>query len=180
MAVDGNISVYRFTTDGQTETALAEGEKVEFDTSATNGAASTPDTKSHVDKVKVVMEKIHTEQPIPGSNDPINIQDTGLGIVTVTITGFFDEKTSGVAKAIDDIATWMVQANQSTALSKGRFGLRMDDRPEFNLKPDGTAPNAVGYNLITFELGEILMEFPQEIPFVLVLQYNGDITKLGV
>ncbi|KKL03987.1 hypothetical protein LCGC14_2620580 [marine sediment metagenome] len=85
MAVDGNISIYRFTTDGQTETGITD--KVEFDTSATNGAATTPDAKSHVFSIKVIMEKIHTEQPIPGSNDPINIQDTGLGIVTVTLTG---------------------------------------------------------------------------------------------
>jgi len=176
MAIDGNISIYRFTTDGQTETAISD--KVEFDTSATNGVAVTPDAKSHVELIKVIMEKIHTEQPIPGSNDPINIQDTGLGIVTVTLTGFFDEK-SGTALAIDDIATWMVQANQNTALSKGRFGLRMDERPEFNATPDGTSPNARGYNLITFELGEIDTEFPQIIPFIIVLQYNGDITQLG-
>ena len=176
MAVDGNISIYRFTTDGQTETGITD--KVEFDTSASNGAAVTPDNKSHVDFVKVTMEKIHTEQPIPGSNDPINIQDTGLGIVTVKLTGFFDEST-GTALAIDDIATWMVQANQNTALSKGRFGLRMDERPEFNALPDGTSPNARGYNLITFELGDIEAEFPAIIPFIIILQYNGDITQLG-
>ncbi len=179
MAVDGNISVYRFTTDGQTETALIEGEKVEFDTSATNGVAIIPDALSHVEFVKITMERIHTEQPIPGSNDPINIQDTGLGVVTVKLTGYFDEN-SGTAKGIDDIATWMVQAHQNPALSKGRFGLRMDERPEFNAKPDGTAPNARGYNLVSFELGEIDQEFPAHIPFVLILQYNGDIVQLGV
>ncbi len=178
MAVDGNISVYRFTTDGQTETALLEGEKVEFDTSATNGAPTIPDALSHVESIKVKMEKIHTEQPIPGSNDPINIQDTGLGVITVTLTGYFDE-SAGTAKGIDDIATWMVEANQSVALFKGRFGLRMDERPEFNAKPDGTAPNARGYNLISFDVGDITTEFPSHIPFVLVLQYNGDIAQLG-
>lgn len=176
MAIDGNISIYRFTTDGQTETGISD--KVEFDTSASNGAATTPDAKSHVVFVKIIMEKIHTEQPIPGSNDPINIQDTGLGTVTVTLNGFFDE-SAGTALAIDDLATWMVEANQNTALSKGRFGLRMDKRPEWNAKPDGTSPNARGYNLITFELGEIDTEFPQIIPFIIVLQYNGDIAQLG-
>jgi len=176
MAIDGNISIYRFTTDGQTETAITD--KVEFDTSASNGVAVTPDAKSHVEFIKIVMEKIHTEQPIPGSNDPINIQDTGLGIVTVTLTGFFDE-LAGTALAIDDIATWMVEANQNTSLSKGRFGLRMDERSEFNATPDGTSPNARGYNLITFELGEISTEWPSIIPFTIVLQYNGDITQLG-
>jgi len=179
MAVDGNISVYRFTTDGQTETALATGEKVEFDTSASNGAATTPDARSHVDRFRVTMEKIHTEQPIPGSNDPINIQDTGLGVVVITLTGFFDE-TTGTAAAIDDIATWMVQANQNVALFKGRFGFRNDDRPEWNATPDGDPKStARGYNLITFEIGEINMDFPSLIPFTLVLQYNGDITQLG-
>ncbi|KKL11900.1 hypothetical protein LCGC14_2541160 [marine sediment metagenome] len=104
MAVDGNISVYRFTTDGQTETALAEGEKVEFDTSITNGVATTPDALSHVDFVKITMERIHTEQPIPGSNDPINIQDTGLGVVTVKLTGYFAENT-GTANRHTKIST---------------------------------------------------------------------------
>ncbi len=176
MAVDGNISIYRFTTDGQTETGISD--KVEFDTSVSNGAATVPDNKSHVETVKISMKRIHTEQPIPGSNDPINIQDTGLGVVTVTLKGFFDE-SSGTALGIDDIATWMVQAGQNVALQKGRFGLRMDERPEFNAKPDGTVPNARGYNLIDFDLGEIDHEFPAHIPFVLILQYNGDIAQLG-
>jgi len=178
MAIDGNISVYRFDADGDTETGLAAGKKVEFDTSASNGAATTPDDKSHIDKVRVTMEKIHTEQPIPGSNDPINIQDTGLGVVVVTLTGYFDEN-SGTALGIEDIRDWMVQANQNTSLSKGRFGLRMDERPEWNATPDGTSPNARGYNLVTFEVGEIDQEWPSLIPFVLILQYNGDITQLG-
>ena len=55
----------------------------------------------------------------------------------------------------------------------------MDERPEFNALPDGTSPNARGYNLITFELGEIEAEFPAIIPFIIILQYNGDITQLG-
>ncbi len=176
MAIDGNISVYRFTTDGQTETAISD--KVEFDESATNGVSVTPDARSHVESVKISMKKIHTEQPIPGSNDPINIQDTGLGVVTVTLKGYFDENT-GTALGIDDITTWMVEAGQNVALFKGRFGLRMDERPEFNALPDGTAPNARGYNLIDFDIGEIDQEFPAHIPFVLVLQYNGDIAQLG-
>jgi len=177
MAIDGNISIYRATADGEAETTITD--KVEFDTSASNGVAVTPDARSHINFVKVVMEKIHTEQPIPGSNNPINIQDTGLGIVTITLTGFFDEST-GTALGLDDIATWMVQANQNPALFKGRFGLRMDERVEFNANPDGSpASTARGYNLITFELGEIDTEFPAYIPFIIVLQYNGDITQLG-
>jgi len=178
MAVDGNISVYRSDADGDTETTLGVGKKVEFDTSATNGVATTPDARSHIDRVRITMEKIHTEQPIPGSNDPINIQDTGLGVVIVTLTGYFDE-TTGTAAGIDDIATWMVEENQRAVLSKGRFGLRMDDRPEWNATADGTFPNARGYNLVTFEIGEINMDFPSLIPFSLVLQYNGDIAQLG-
>ncbi len=50
MAVNGNICIYRLTSSGSSndqETDVTD--KVEFDTSATNGASTVPDAKSHVD-----------------------------------------------------------------------------------------------------------------------------------
>mgnify|MGYP003301987201 CR=1 FL=1 len=95
MAVDGNISIYRLTnTSNTTETSVTD--KVEFDTSATNGASTTPDAKSHVNTYNCVLTMVTQENPVPDSNNPSGLQDTGLAIVQYEITGYFDN-TSAVS-----------------------------------------------------------------------------------
>jgi len=97
MAIDGNICIFRLTSGaGTTETAVTD--KVEFDTSSTNGASTVPDARSHIETYKVILSLVTQENPNPNTNNPNSLQDTGLAIVEYEITGFFDG-TGGTALA---------------------------------------------------------------------------------
>ena len=173
MAVDGNISIYRLTnTSTTTETSVTD--KVEFDTSATNGASTTPDAKSHVNTYNCVLTMVTQENPVPDSNNPSGLQDTGLAIVQYEITGYFDN-TSGNAVGIAYFRNWQREDKTNSDYPFGRFGIRNDVRSEFNVRP--TATN--GLILEHFEVNEEY-EYQGRTTFTAKLRYNGDIVRLGV
>ena len=105
MAIDGNICIFRLTSGaGTTETAVTD--KVEFDTSSSNGVSTQPDARSHIETYKVVLSLVTQENPNPNTNNPNSLQDTGLAVVVFELTGFFDS-TGGTAGAIEDIRDWL-------------------------------------------------------------------------
>jgi len=170
MAIDGNICIFKlYHGSGITnETSTIEPYKVEFD-----GDAAVPDAKSHVSNYKVVMSLVTQENPNPDSNNPNSLQDTGLAIVQYDIMGFFNAK-DGVPKAIADIVTWMSSDKTDETYKFGRFGIRNDQRPEYDVVPTATK----GLILEHFET-DYDFEYSGNIPFTLRLRYNGDISGLG-
>ena len=95
MAEKGNICIFR---DG-VETSATE--KVDFD-----GDSATPDAKSHIETYNVTMTLVTQENPVPDSNNPSGLQDTGLAIVQYEITGFFDG-TGGTPLGIRNFRNWL-------------------------------------------------------------------------
>ena len=79
MAETGNICIFR---DG-VETSATE--KVDFD-----GDSATPEAQSHLEPYGVTLTRVTQETPVPDSNNPSGLQDTGLAIVQYEITGFCD------------------------------------------------------------------------------------------
>lgn len=169
MAVNGNICIFR---DG-TETSAVEGDKIEFDTSATNGASTIPDARSHVDNYSVTMTLVTQENPVPDSNNPSGLQDTGLATVLYELTGYFDG-TSGTPEAIEDFRNWQREDKTTTAKPLGRYGIRSDTRPEYNVAPSAT----YGLILEHFEVHDEY-EYQGRTMFTVKLRYNGAINGLG-
>jgi hypothetical protein len=175
MAVNGNICIYRLTSSGGSndqETDVTD--KVEFDTSATNGASTVPDAKSHVDTYSSTMTLVTQENPVPDSNNPSGLQDTGLATVLFELTGYFDN-SGGNAGAVAYFRNWQREDKTNSAYPFGRFGIRNDERYEYNTRP--TATN--GLILEHFEITDEY-EFTGKTGFIVRLRYNGDISRLGV
>ena len=162
MAETGNICIFR---DGA-ETGATE--KVDFD-----GDSATPDARSHIETYGITMTLVTQENPVPDTNNPSGLQDTGLAIVEYEITGFFDS-TGGTANAIEDIRDWLTSPKTDTAYPFGRYGIRNDQRDEYNVVPT----SARGLMIEHFETGDEY-EFTGRTPFTIKLRYNGDISGLG-
>lgn len=172
MAINGNICLFRLTSGGgTTETAVTD--KIEFDTSATNGASTQPDARSHVDTFNVILTLVTQENPVPDTNDPSGLQDTGLATVQYELTGFFDGK-GGTAGAVEDFRDWLTNPKTDTAYPFGRFGIRNDQRPEYDVVPT----SARGLLLEHFETTDVY-EFTGKTGFTVRLRYNGAISGLG-
>ena len=170
MAVNGNICIFR---DG-TETSAVEGDKIEFDTSATNGASTIPDARSHVDNYSVTMTLVTQENPVPDSNNPSGLQDTGLATVLFEITGYWDE-SAGTSTGVAYFRNWQREDKTNSAYPFGRFGIRNDERYEYNVTPTST----YGLILEHFEITDDY-EFGAKSNFVAKLRFNGLISGLGV
>ena len=162
MAETGNICIFR---DG-VETSATE--KVDFD-----GDSATPDAKSHIETYGVTMTLVTQENPVPDSNNPSGLQDTGLAIVQYEITGFFDG-TGGTPLGIRNLRNWLRQDKTNTSFPFGRYGIRNDQRDEFDVVPQTTQ----GLMLEHFETNDEY-EYTGRTGFTIRLRFNGDISGLG-
>jgi hypothetical protein len=164
MAETGNICIFR---DG-VETSAGALDKIDFD-----GDSATPDARSHIETYNVTMTLVTQENPVPDSNNPSGLQDTGLAIVQYEITGFFDG-TGGTPLGIRNLRNWLRQDKTSTSFPFGRFGIRNDQRDEFDVVPQTTQ----GLMLEHFETNDEY-EYTGRTGFTVRLRFNGDISGLG-
>ena len=162
MAETGNICIFR----DDVETSATE--KIDFD-----GDSATPDARSHIETYNVTMTLVTQENPVPATNNPSGLQDTGLATVQYEITGFFDG-TGGTPLGIALFRDWLREDKTSSSFPFGRFGIRNDQRDEYNVVPT----SARGLMLEHFETGDEY-EFTGRTPFTIKLRYNGDISGLG-
>ena len=162
----GTICLYRLDTTGQTESNAPE--KIEFD-----GNASAPDSRSHIENYNVTMTLVTQENPVPDTNNPSGLQDTGLAVVQYEIVGFFNS-TSSTAGAIALFRDWLREEKTNTSLPFGRFGIRNDRRAEFDVVSSATK----GLILEHFEITEEY-EYIGRTEFTARLRYNGAISGLG-
>ena len=162
MAETGNICIFR---DG-VETSATE--KVDFD-----GDSATPDAKSHIETYGVTMTLVTQENPVPDSNNPSGLQDTGLAVVQYELTGFFDG-TGSTALGIAQFRDWLREDKTNPTYPFGRFGIRNDQRAEFNVVSTSTK----GLILEHFETNEEY-EYTGRTGFTIRLRFNGDISGLG-
>lgn len=66
-----------------------------------------------------------------------DVQDMGLDGIDVQITGLFKDSDSG-NNDIKKLMAWVNEAKTTTGYTEGRFGLRIDDFPYFNMVPKST------------------------------------------
>ena len=162
MAETGIICIFR---DGAETSAT---EKVDFD-----GDSATPDARSHIETYNVTMTLVTQENPVPDTNNPSGLQDTGLAIVQYEITGFFDG-TGGTALGIAQFRDWLREDKTSTSYPFGRFGIRNDQRAEYNVVSSATK----GLMLEHFETHDEY-EYTGRTGFTIRLRFNGAISGLG-
>ena len=72
---------------------------------------------------------------------------------------------------------WLIEDKTNPVFKKGRFGLRMDDNPIFNVTPDDS-PLTFGY-----VLANIRFIRPQDlknmVDAIITLRFSGDVLGLG-
>ena len=179
------LTIYRLLTNSQT-TASPES-LVKFD-----GTSLADGKYNHVIDYKTTMSLVAQENPLPDSNNPNPLQDTGLAIMTFEIQGYFDETDAlntgagSSSDTIDTIRDWLRTDKTNTVFQFGVFGIINSHRTEFNIIPQSTTHTNGSYNdrncgliLEHFELNQDF-EFIGKTGFVCRFRYNGDITGLGV
>jgi len=99
----------------------------------------------------------------------------GLQGIDIQVTGQL-RQTSSSTGDLKHLVTWLQEDKTlQTGFRKGRFGLRMDDMPQFNVTPT----NTYGYVLAQ---ARIIRngEYKEKAGVVLTLRFSGDPAGLGV
>ena len=167
MVERGKLAIFRMTNTTDTESNIS-ADKVEFDE-----GAMIPDSRSGIVSFSPVMSRTPTENPAP-FQEIARKPDTGFGGNRYTIQVFFDEEF-GNSSAIAKIRDWHSEENAIKGKFKeGRFGIRNDYRPEYNLTPN----NDAGYKLIHFETSQELLHRTM-VRGTIILEFSGDPLQLG-
>jgi len=158
-------SIFRFTnsTDTKAIVEVLEGEIIEFN------SGGVPDSTGRLVTTSFRMASDLNAHPNP--DIPLNqIQDSLLGVVEVTVAGYFinHNKTKGPA----NLYNWSVEPDVNVNFRKGRFGLTLATMGGIlNVTPT-IGLNGIGYMLSEVEV--IDAESPRtEVGFIAKFFLNG-------
>ena len=163
-----NTAIWRATTaQGATEASALAVNKILFN--------STPviATGSYVFNTEVNYRNATPENPrVAGQIN--EVQDMGLQGIDVQITGQI-RQTSSITQDLKNLVTWLQEDKTiQTGFPKGRFGLRMDDMPQFNVQPDLTFGYVLAQTRIIRD-----GEYKEKSGVVITLRFSGDPQGLG-
>lgn len=156
MAINGQSCIWRDTTE------TLSTDKIEF-----NGGAVVNE-QGNIMQTKFTISSSVAVNELPGGVD--KLQDTGVQGITVFVTGSIQDPQVDGLDTAQKFKQWMLEDKTSTALPKGRFGLRLNDFTALNLTP--TADR--GYILSNIEFirdGDT----KGKLQFVATLRFNGSI-----
>jgi hypothetical protein len=156
MAINGQSCIWRDTTE------TLSTDKIEF-----NGGAVVNE-QGNIIQTKFTISSSVAVNELPGAVD--KLQDTGVQGITIYVTGSIQDPQVDGLDTAQKFKQWMLEDKTSTALPKGRFGLRLNDFTALNLTP--TADR--GYILSNVEFirdGDT----KGKLQFVATLRFNGSI-----
>lgn len=166
-----NTAIWRMTTPGQTESTVPANERIRFNPTdlATNNG--------YVFASEVFYRNSIPENPkVAGQVN--EVQDMGLdGIDVQLTTRILNSSNVAPGSKMDILKKWLIEDKTSTTFRKGRFGLRMDDNPIFNVLPSSSAP-FYGYVLanIRFLRPE---DHSNKVDVIITLRFSGNPSGLG-
>ncbi len=150
-------------------------------TEGTAGASNTQlfnPTNSSISNGAFTDEiNIEFRRAVP-ENEAVNadnneIQDMGIQGLDVTITGVSgDTNNDVVANLVNKFSKWLQDGNTTTGFTKGRFGLRLDNAPQWNVDPTST----LGYHIRTATF-QYIGEKKDTVKFTISLGLGGDIAN---
>ena len=145
----GTASVYRITSNGQTESnARSLNQIIEFNTGASN-----PDGLSFLESYSHHWIEDISEHPNP--KKALNkLQDALLGKKELVLTGWFEDPNNAFATVV--IGNWMNDPKTNASLPNGRFGVRIDDMTDLDVVPD---------EFTAYMLYDAVIEVPPDHPF---------------
>ncbi len=103
--------------------------------------------------------------------DNNELQDMGIAGLDIVIEGVSGDADNDVAtNFVNKISTWLQDGNTTTGYTKGRYGLRLDNAPQWNVVPT----SALGMHLRDARFSYI-GENMDKVHFVINLSLGGDI-----
>ncbi len=156
-------SIFRLTNPGDTEASVGSSEKIIFNTGV------VPDSTGRL--VTTSFRMASDLNPHPSPDIKLNqIQDSLLGVVEVTVAGYFVNHNNTLGPA--NLYNWSVDEDTNDDFRKGRIGLTLATMNGILSKVPSTGLAGTGYMLSEVECFDV--EDPRtEISFIAKFFLNG-------
>jgi len=155
-----NSAIWRCSTGSGAE-ASNTGDRIEFN------EEPIPENGKQITQSEFEMNIgiAENERPKGQINE---YQDVGLDSIKVVITGCIKNPANN--SVVAQVKKWAIENKFTTTFPKGRFGLRLDDFPGFDLTPTATR----GYMLKDFRWVRE-GEWKGRAAFIATLIFNGSV-----
>jgi len=156
----GNSAIWR---DNNLEASSTD--KIEFDIGV------VPDNTSHITQTEINLVSAVGVNPKPKKNLD-ELQDTFVSGVTWIVTGSMEDPENSLVPI--RIKEWLMEAKTATGFSFGRFGIRLDDFPDYNVRQnDNRGLFLVDWRWIREG------ETKGKVSFIAILRLNANATGLN-
>ncbi len=95
--------------------------------------ASLPDSTGSINQTDITLISAIAVNAKPKAKLD-ELQDTGFASLTFQISGFISDPSGSLIP--DRIKVWMLDDKQTSSFPLGRFGMKLDDFPAYDIKPN--------------------------------------------
>lgn len=150
-----------------TEATAGDSNTIDF---ADNDSSKNPSAGAFITDITVDFRRAVPEnEAVDADNN--ELQDMGIDGLDVTIIGIIGDANNDVAaNEVTKISKWIQNGNTTTLFTKGRYGVRLDNAPQWNVVPTST----LGYHIKDCNF-KYLGERKDIAEFTIRLSLGGDI-----
>lgn len=149
-----------------TEATAGDSNTIDF----IDASSTQPSAGAYISDIEVSFRRAVPENEAVNANNN-ELQDMGIDGLDVILTGVIgDVNNDAVANPVNKISKWIQDGNSTTGFKKGRFGLRMDNSPQWNVVPTST----LGYHIKDCNF-KYVGERKDLVEYVLRIALGGDI-----
>lgn len=137
-----------------------------------NSSTKTPSDGPFISDVNVDFRRAVPENEAVNT-DNNELQDMGIDGLDITLEGVIGDADNDItSNAVNKLSKWLQDGNTVTGYTKGRYGLRMDNAPQWNVVPTST----FGYHVRDIKI-QYIGEKRDLAKFTIRLALGGDISN---
>lgn len=135
-----------------------------------DASSTQPSAGAYISDIEVSLRRAVPENEAV-DDDNNELQDMGLDGLDITLSGIIGNvDNDATANPINKISKWLQDGNTATLFTKGRYGLRLDQAPQWNVIPTST---------LGFHIKDCILKYEGERKdiaiFTLRIALGGDI-----
>ena len=161
-----NSAIWQVQASGSaTESSAGNTHTIDF-----NATTKLPSAGAYISDISVNFRRAVPENEAVAT-DNNELQDMGIDGLDITLEGVIgDADNDDSTNSVNKLSKWIQDGNTVAGFTKGRYGLRLDNAPQWNVVPHAD----YGYHIRDIKLNYI-GENKDLVHFVILMALGGDI-----
>ena len=164
-----NAAIWQVQVSGDgSENGAGDSNTIDF-----NATSKIPSAGAYISDITVNFRRAVPENEAVAT-DNNELQDMGIDGFDITLEGVIGnaDNDNNTTNPVNKLSKWIQDGNTITGFTKGRYGLRLDNAPQWNVVPHAD----YGYHIRDIKLNYI-GENKDLVHFVIMLALGGDIAN---